>query len=187
LATIGQLFEKQRNTVSVAGDLLCCLLSCPLDGEPVAALREDRDPGDATCGRPVGGAASAVGNGFSFGRGGVSRISGQGEFADYRAIGTGAAIAPILGVVISAKNETRNFDQFFSTFIKRVDYSGILSPESLIAMSGTPAAVGRLGCGGRRRNPYIRRTSQGSGARFAALRNLALGSTGRAGHEERRA
>jgi hypothetical protein len=83
----------------------------------------------------------------------VSRISGQGEFADYRAIGTGAAIAPILGVVISAKNETRNFDQFFSTFIKRVDYSGILSPESLIAMSGTPAAVGRLGCGERRRDP----------------------------------
>jgi hypothetical protein len=83
----------------------------------------------------------------------VSRISEQAEFADYPAIGTGAAIAPVLSVVISAKNETRNFDEFFGAIIKRVDYNGILSPESLIAISGTPEAVGRLGCGERRRDP----------------------------------
>jgi glycosyltransferase involved in cell wall biosynthesis len=45
----------------------------------------------------------------------MSGISGRGEFADYRAIGTGVAIMPSVSVVIPAKNEARNLEHVFGT------------------------------------------------------------------------
>jgi glycosyltransferase involved in cell wall biosynthesis len=48
-------------------------------------------------------------------------ISGQSEFADYRAIGTGVAIMPSVSVVIPAKNEARNLEHVFATIPQWVD------------------------------------------------------------------
>jgi glycosyltransferase involved in cell wall biosynthesis len=48
-------------------------------------------------------------------------ISGQSEFADYRAIGTGVAIMPSVSVVIPAKNEARNLEHVFATIPEWVD------------------------------------------------------------------
>jgi glycosyltransferase involved in cell wall biosynthesis len=48
-------------------------------------------------------------------------ISGQSEFADYRAIGIGVAIMPSVSVVIPAKNEARNLEHVFATIPKWVD------------------------------------------------------------------
>jgi glycosyltransferase involved in cell wall biosynthesis len=48
-------------------------------------------------------------------------ISGQSEFADYRAIGSGVAIMPSVSVVIPAKNEARNLEHVFSTIPAWVD------------------------------------------------------------------
>lgn len=48
-------------------------------------------------------------------------ISGQSEFADYRAIGIGVAIMPSVSVVIPAKNEARNLEHVFATIPAWVD------------------------------------------------------------------
>jgi glycosyltransferase involved in cell wall biosynthesis len=48
-------------------------------------------------------------------------ISGQSEFADYRAIGIGVAIMPSVSVVIPAKNEARNLEHVFATIPEWVD------------------------------------------------------------------
>ena len=48
-------------------------------------------------------------------------ISGQNEFADYRAIGIGVAIMPSVSVVIPAKNEARNLEHVFGTIPEWVD------------------------------------------------------------------
>lgn len=45
----------------------------------------------------------------------MSVVSERGEFADYRAIGTGVAIMPSVSVVIPAKNEARNLEHVFGT------------------------------------------------------------------------
>jgi glycosyltransferase involved in cell wall biosynthesis len=45
----------------------------------------------------------------------MSEDSEKGEFADYRAIGTGVAIMPSVSVVIPAKNEARNLEHVFGT------------------------------------------------------------------------
>jgi glycosyltransferase involved in cell wall biosynthesis len=45
----------------------------------------------------------------------VSEVADQGEFADYRAIGTGVAILPSVSVVIPAMNEARNLAHVFAT------------------------------------------------------------------------
>ena len=53
---------------------------------------------------------------FSFGEGAeMSGVSERGEFADYRAIGSGVAIMPSVSVVIPAKNEARNLEHVFGT------------------------------------------------------------------------
>jgi glycosyltransferase involved in cell wall biosynthesis len=48
-------------------------------------------------------------------------ISGQSEFADYRAIGSGVAAMPSVSVVIPAKNEARNLEHVFATIPEWVD------------------------------------------------------------------
>jgi glycosyltransferase involved in cell wall biosynthesis len=48
-------------------------------------------------------------------------ISGQNDFADYRAIGIGVAIMPSVSVVIPAKNEARNLEHVFGTIPDWVD------------------------------------------------------------------
>jgi glycosyltransferase involved in cell wall biosynthesis len=45
----------------------------------------------------------------------LSGIAGQGEFDDYRAIGTGVAILPSVTVVIPAMDEARNLAHVFAT------------------------------------------------------------------------
>jgi glycosyltransferase involved in cell wall biosynthesis len=45
----------------------------------------------------------------------MSGVSERGEFADYRAIGSGVAIMPSVSVVIPAKNEARNLEHVFGT------------------------------------------------------------------------
>ena len=45
----------------------------------------------------------------------MSGIAGQGEFDDYRAIGTGVAILPSVTVVIPAMDEARNLAHVFAT------------------------------------------------------------------------
>jgi glycosyltransferase involved in cell wall biosynthesis len=45
----------------------------------------------------------------------MNGVSGDGEFADYRAIGRGVAIMPRVSVVIPAKNEARNLEHVFGT------------------------------------------------------------------------
>ena len=51
----------------------------------------------------------------------MSGISERGEFADYRAIGSGVAIMPSVSVVIPAKNEARNLEHVFNTIPAWVD------------------------------------------------------------------
>jgi glycosyltransferase involved in cell wall biosynthesis len=51
----------------------------------------------------------------------MSGVSGRGEFADYRAIGSGVAIMPSVSVVIPAKNEARNLEHVFATIPEWVD------------------------------------------------------------------
>lgn len=48
-------------------------------------------------------------------------VSGQSEFADYRAIGRGVAIMPTVSVVIPAKNEERNLEHVFGTIPEWVE------------------------------------------------------------------
>ena len=48
-------------------------------------------------------------------------ISGQNEFADYRAIVSGVEIMPSVSVVIPAKNEARNLEHVFGTIPAWVD------------------------------------------------------------------
>jgi glycosyltransferase involved in cell wall biosynthesis len=45
----------------------------------------------------------------------LSDVTGQGEFADYRAIAAGVAILPRVSVVIPARNEERNLEHVFGT------------------------------------------------------------------------
>lgn len=45
----------------------------------------------------------------------MSDVTGQNEFADYRAIGSGVAILPSVSVVIPARNEARNLEHVFGT------------------------------------------------------------------------
>ena len=45
----------------------------------------------------------------------MSGVSERGEFANYRAIGSGVAIMPSVSVVIPAKNEARNLEHVFGT------------------------------------------------------------------------
>jgi glycosyltransferase involved in cell wall biosynthesis len=51
----------------------------------------------------------------------MSGVSERGEFADYRAIGSGVAIVPSVSVVIPAKNEARNLEYVFGTVPEWVD------------------------------------------------------------------
>ena len=51
----------------------------------------------------------------------MSGVSGQSNFADYRAIGIGVAIMPSVSVVIPAKNEARNLEHVFGTIPEWVD------------------------------------------------------------------
>jgi glycosyltransferase involved in cell wall biosynthesis len=51
----------------------------------------------------------------------LSDAIGQGDFADYRAIGRGVAILPRVSVVIPAKNEERNLEHVFGTIPGWVD------------------------------------------------------------------
>lgn len=51
----------------------------------------------------------------------MSGVSGQSNFADYRAIGSGVAIMPSVSVVIPAKNEARNLEHVFGTIPEWVD------------------------------------------------------------------
>ena len=66
--------------------------------------------------------------------GGVSRRT---EFADYQAMGIGAAIMPSVSVAIPAKNEARNLvEHVFDTIEKRIDDNGIPASGNLIIKSG---------------------------------------------------
>lgn len=51
----------------------------------------------------------------------MNGLSGHGNFADYRAIGSGVAITPTVSVVIPAKNEARNLEHVFATIPEWVD------------------------------------------------------------------
>jgi glycosyltransferase involved in cell wall biosynthesis len=51
----------------------------------------------------------------------MSGVSERGEFADYRAIGSGVAIVPSVSVVLPAKNEARNLEHVFGTIPSWVD------------------------------------------------------------------
>lgn len=51
----------------------------------------------------------------------MSGVYGRGEFASYRAIGSGVAIMPSVSVVIPAKNEARNLEHVFGTIPQWVD------------------------------------------------------------------
>jgi glycosyltransferase involved in cell wall biosynthesis len=51
----------------------------------------------------------------------MSGVSGQSNFADYRAIGSGVAIMPSVSVVIPAKNEARNLEHVLGTIPEWVD------------------------------------------------------------------
>jgi glycosyltransferase involved in cell wall biosynthesis len=58
-------------------------------------------------------------------------ISGQSEFADYRAIGSGVAIMPSVSVVIPAKNEARNLEHVFATIPDWVNEIVLVDGHSL--------------------------------------------------------
>src|ERR1700760_4829621 len=51
----------------------------------------------------------------------MPEISERGQFAAYRAIGSGVAIVPSVSVVIPAKNEARNLEHVFATIPEWVD------------------------------------------------------------------
>src|ERR1700760_3976708 len=51
----------------------------------------------------------------------MPEISERGQFAAYRAIGSGVAIVPSVSVVIPAKNEARNLEHVFGTIPGWVD------------------------------------------------------------------
>jgi glycosyltransferase involved in cell wall biosynthesis len=60
----------------------------------------------------------------------LSDIKEQGDFADYRAIGSGVAILPKVSVVIPARNEARNLEHVFSTIPDWVDEIVLVDGQS---------------------------------------------------------
>jgi glycosyltransferase involved in cell wall biosynthesis len=61
----------------------------------------------------------------------MTRSSGTGEFAAYRAMGRGVVIMPSVSVVIPAKNEARNLQHVFATIPQWVDEVVLVDGHSI--------------------------------------------------------